>query len=172
MTGFDIVLADPPWRYAFSRSANRKIERHYDTLTIDRIRELAVPSSKDCVLFLWATSPKLPDAMSVLEAWGFTYKTSAVWDKVRIGMGYWFRGQHELLLVGTKGSPSPPQASVRVSSVFRSARQAHSQKPTEVQDWIDRAYPDKTKVELFARCRRPGWSAWGNEVASDVVLDL
>lgn len=77
-------------------------------MELEEIKTLSIPSADNAVLFLWATAPKLKEALEVMEAWGFEYRTNAVWDKEIIGMGYWFRGQHELLLVGVKGEFSPP----------------------------------------------------------------
>lgn len=102
MRKFNLIYADPPWKYRYSRSKSRRIENHYDTMTLQNIKDLPVQQiiADDCVLFLWATAPKLLEALEVLQAWGFGYRTCAVWDKEIIGMGYYFRGQHELLLVG------------------------------------------------------------------------
>lgn len=119
---------------------------------------------RNCILFLWATAPKLVEALEVMQFSGFTYKTHAVWDKVSLGLGYWFRGVHELLLVGTKGSPAPPPSHTRRRSIFVEKRRAHSQKPENVHDWIDRAFPDHRKIELFARRHRPGWVCIGKEL--------
>ena len=115
------------------------------------------------MLFMWATVAKLREAFEVMDGWGFEYKTHAVWDKEKIGMGYWFRGQHELLLVGTKGQASPPDAEHRVSSVFREARGKHSAKPQCVYEWIEAAFPDRLKLEMYCRSPRAGWAVFGNE---------
>jgi len=104
---YDVIYADPPWKYGFSKSDSRKIENQYPTMTTEEICELSVPSKDNSVLYLWATAPKLLEAMKVIYNWGFEYKTCAVWDKEIVGMGYWFRGQHELLLVATKGKYPP-----------------------------------------------------------------
>jgi len=163
---FSVIYSDPPWRYEFSKSPSRDIENQYPTMELEEILKLPIHeiSTTSAVLFLWATSPKLPEALSVMEAWGFEYKTCAIWDKEKIGMGYYFRQQHELLLVGTKGDMPPPEPSDRVSSVFRSPRGKHSKKPEIVYSYIESMYPDFDKVELFARSNRIGWEAWGNEV--------
>lgn len=110
-----MIYADPPWLYNHAPMGgnNRSIERHYPTMSVDAIKNLKVPSNKNSVLFLWATSPKLKEALDVMQCWGFEYKTNMVWDKKIIGMGYWFRGQHELLLVGVKGKFSPPTPHAR-----------------------------------------------------------
>jgi len=161
---FEVILADPPWRYQFSETQSREIENHYPTMDLDDIKNLNVPSADDSVLFLWATAPKLEEALEVLNSWGFTYKTCAVWDKEKIGMGYWFRGQHELLLVGTKGSFPAPEPSARFSSIIREPRSTHSTKPKVIYEMIEAMFPGRTYLELFCRTPRDGWEVWGNEV--------
>lgn len=162
---YDLIYCDPPWRYDHQESPNRDVENQYPTMTVEEICALDVPAADDCVLFMWATSPKLQEALEAIEAWGFTYKTHAIWDKLKIGMGYWFRGQHELLLVATKGKMSPPHTDNRVSSVFSYKRGKHSAKPIEVYDLIEQMLPNTTRIELFARTEREGWDSWGNETA-------
>lgn len=160
---FGIIYADPPWRYEDSLP-NRKIENHYDTMSLSEICNLDVPSDDDCVLYLWATAPKLEEALQVLRAWGFKYRTCAIWDKAVIGMGYWFRQQHELLLVGVKGKPKCPAASLRISSIFNSKRGGHSAKPSDVRKMIERQFQFVPRLEMFARVQHPGWQVFGNEV--------
>lgn len=168
---YELLLADPPWRYDFAETECREIENQYPTMSPDEIGALPVPAADDAALFLWATMPKLREAFLVMDAWGFAYKTGACWDKEKIGMGYWFRGQHELLLVGTRGDFPPPPEPRRPSSVFRSARARHSEKPECVYEAIEAMFPERfadpanpRAVELFCRTPRPGWAAWGNEV--------
>lgn len=162
---FGVIYADPPWRYDYSATENRDIENQYPTMDLAEICALPVPefAAPDCVLFLWATSPKLAESLKVVEAWGFEYRTCGVWDKEVIGMGYYFRQQHELLLIATKGQPGVPDPPNRVSSVIRSRREAHSKKPDVVYRLIESMYPQSRRVELFARSQRDGWSAWGNQ---------
>lgn len=162
---FNLIYADPPWRYEHSRTDSREIENHYPTMSLDEICSLPVPdlAAPDCTLFLWTTSPKLHESMTVLGAWGFNYRTCAVWDKEIIGMGYYFRQQHELLLVATKGRPPAPDPANRVSSIIRSRRERHSKKPEQVIELLESMYPKSTRIELFARQIREGWSAWGND---------
>ena len=121
---YGIIYADPPWRYDFSNTSNREIENHYPTMELQEIKDLGVPDicNEDCVLYLWATSAKAPEAFEVMEAWEFTYKSQFVWVKNKIGMGYWARNQHELLLIGTKGNFSPPEPENRISSVIHADR--------------------------------------------------
>lgn len=161
---YQLVYADPPWRYGFSRSKSRSIENQYPTMSVAEICALQIPVAKDAVLFLWATAPKLREALRVMDAWGFEYVTQAVWDKDKIGMGYWFRGQHELLLVGTRGHWPPPPPGARISSVWKERRGRHSAKPAGLRDMMSSAWPDAKRIELFARTATPGWDAWGNEV--------
>lgn len=172
MKKYQIIYADPPWRYEFSPSKCRDIENKYPTMEIGDIQNLPIRdiSDENCVLYLWATAPKLVEALSVINYWGFTYRTCMVWDKEIIGMGRWFRGQHELLLVGLKGkihTPPPPQ---RISSVYKERRTKHSKKPEYIKNKIGEWYPDKNKIELFARQKTEGWDVWGNEVESDIEL--
>ena len=161
---FDVVYADPPWSYEFTESKSREIENQYPTMGLDEIKDLKVPSAENCVLILWSTSPKLEEAMQVLNAWGFTYKTCAVWDKETIAMGYWWRQQHEILLLGVKGNPKVPDPEKRQSSVFREKRSAHSKKPEHYYEMIESMFPNKRYIELFARNEREGWSSYGNQI--------
>jgi N6-adenosine-specific RNA methylase IME4 len=115
------------------------------------------------VLFLWVTVPKNPEGLQVMAAWGFTYKTGAVWDKVKLGMGHWFRSQHELILVGTKGTMSPPAEFLRIPSVIRAPGKEHSAKPEALMTYIESAYPGLSKLEMYSRTPRDGWAAWGNQ---------
>jgi N6-adenosine-specific RNA methylase IME4/ParB-like chromosome segregation protein Spo0J len=159
----NLVLADPPWRYDFAETDNRQIENQYPSASVEEICDMTPKTQPNAVVFMWATVAKLQEAFEVMGAWGFDYKTSAVWDKEKIGMGYWFRGQHELLLVGTKGKFSPPEQEARVSSVFREPRGKHSAKPECVYQWIERAFPAAIKLEMFCRSPRAGWQTHGNE---------
>jgi len=120
----------------------------------------------DAILFLWATSPKLAEAMRVIDAWGFTYRTCMVWVKDRIGMGYYARQRHELLLIATRGRAPTPAPADRPDSVIEAPRTKHSAKPPIVHDMIERMYPRVKLGELFARTKRDGWLCWGNEVPS------
>ena len=164
---YAVVLADPPWRYEHPpMSGSRAVETHYPTMDLAAIKALPVGEllADDAVLFLWTTSPKLAESIEVLPAWGFGYRTCAVWVKASVGMGYYFRQRHELLLVGARGKMAPPAPADRRDSVFEAPRTKHSEKPAAVHEWIEQAYADEPKVELFARKPRAGWAVWGNEV--------
>lgn len=164
---FALLYADPPWQYEHVATESRAIENQYPTMTLDDLCALDVPAADDAVLFLWATSPKLAEALRVVEAWGFSYRTCAVWDKGVLGMGYYFRQEHELLLVAVRGSMPVPDPHVRPASIIRTRRRGHSEKPGVVYEHLERMYPQltaNTRVELFARTARDGWSSWGNEL--------
>jgi N6-adenosine-specific RNA methylase IME4 len=163
-----ILLADPPYHFAAYSAASgrdRSAERHYPTLSIAEICELPVADlvTSDAALFLWCTSPRLPDGLRVMDAWGFEYRSSLVWIKDRFGLGYWVRSQHEHLLIGVRGKMRSPLPAARPSSVVVGARREHSRKPDEIYTLIEAAYPNLPKIELFARAARPGWDCWGNE---------
>lgn len=160
---FNVLYVDPPWRYEHVKTESRAIENQYPTMALGDICDLAVPAADDAVLFIWATAPKLEEAMQVINAWGFIYRTCSVWDKEKIGMGYYFRQQHELLLVATCGDLPAPQETVRESSVHREKRGKHSSKPEYYAQLIERLYPEYPRIELFARSPREGWAVWGNE---------
>ena len=163
---FGVIYADPPWEYEFSQSGSRTIENHYPSMPLEEICNLPTMALADdnCILFLWATSPKLKQALSVMDAWGFEYKTNMVWIKERIGMGYYARQQHELLLIGTRGKPPTPPPEQRPSSIISSPRTEHSEKPEETYAIIESMYPKVPRIELFARKNREGWLSWGNQV--------
>lgn len=159
---FDIIYVDPPWKYDVWLRG--RPEDYYPTMTIEEICNLEIPASKNSVLFLWATNPMLEDALKVMNTWGFTYKTNLVWVKDKIGLGFYFRGQHELLLVGIKGDIRPPEESDRFPSVLSVSVGFHSEKPFEVYEIIEKMYPNGRYLELFARNKRENWASWGNQI--------
>jgi len=161
-----VLYADPPWQYEHPISNSRKIENQYSTMSLESIKQMNISIAKDAVLYLWATAPKLTEALSVMDSWGFAYRSCAIWDKGMIGMGYWFRIQHELLLVGVRGKKSPPKPEQRVSSILCVKRGQHSSKPDQVRHMISTWYPNERKLELFAREAHEGWDSFGNQVES------
>lgn len=161
---YDIIYGDPPWEYHFSETPTRALENQYPTMKLKDICNLKIPSAKNAILFLWCTSPKLiPEGVEVIKSWGFTYKTSMVWVKDKIGMGYYARSRHEYLLIATKGKPGTPEPSNRPDSVINAPRTEHSKKP-DLYEMIERMYPNRKYLELFARNKRKGWTSWGNEI--------
>lgn len=159
---FDLIYADPPWRLGNPDSAKAP-ENYYPTMPLEEIVALRPPAADDALLYLWAVNMLLPEALRVIEAWGFEYVANLVWVKPSIGLGAWTRNRHELLLVGRRGRYPPPDPEDRPDSVIEAARGRHSQKPDRVYELLERAHPHARKLELFARTQRPGWAAWGNE---------
>lgn len=166
---FTIIYADPPWSYNDKCDdgsvQSGGCENHYPSLTLSELKVLDVRSmsAPDSVLFLWATSPLLPDALELAKAWGFAYKASFVWDKVKHNMGHYNSVRHEFLLVCTKGSCTP-QVVTLFDSVQTIERTEHSVKPDEFRSIIDTLYPKGPRIELFARRNADGWASWGNEI--------
>jgi len=147
-------------------------------MSLDEICALPVAdiAAKDSALFLWATFPMLPEALRVIEAWGFRFKTTAfVWLKQNrraktwfYGMGFWTRSNAEICILATRGHPQRKDNSIHQFII--SPVEAHSKKPDEARDRIVRLMGDVPRVELFARQAAPGWHVWGNEVESTINL--
>jgi N6-adenosine-specific RNA methylase IME4 len=133
-------------------------------MTISELCALGVANvaEDNAVLFLWVTSPLLENAFDIIKAWGFKYKTSFVWDKVKHNMGHYNSVRHELLLVCTRGSCTPDVGKL-FDSVQSIERTEHSAKPQEFRDIIETIYTHGNKIELFARNKSEGWSVWGNQ---------
>lgn len=177
MKKYGIIYADPPWRYD-RKKVQGAAETHYSTMSIKDICSLNVSelADRDCVLFLWATFPMLPEALQVIKAWGFQYKSVAfVWLKQNksgkgwfYGLGFWTRGNAEICLLATKGKPH--RQSNRVHQFIISPLREHSQKPDEAREKILELMGDLPRLELFARSKADGWDVWGNEVISDVRI--
>ena len=160
---FSLILADPPWQLGNPDSSSAP-ENHYPTLPLATIAALELPAAADAVLFLWAVSSLLPDALQLMQAWGFSYRSNLVWVKPSIGPGVWLRNRHELLLLGVRGKHPPAEPERRADSVLEANRGRHSEKPEQVYELIERMYPAASKLELFARKSRPGWAVWGNQL--------
>lgn len=172
---FDVVYADPPWEYdsnrfydqgAFDTSVNA--EYQYPTLKVEQLAQLDVASisADDCLLFLWAVSPKLPQAIEVGTAWGFKYVTVGfVWDKQNPNPGHYTMSQCELCLIFKRGKIPQPRGARNIRQHVSEKKTKHSRKPDEVRDRIDLMFPQHKKIELFARKKlEPPWTAWGNEL--------
>jgi N6-adenosine-specific RNA methylase IME4 len=161
---YPLVLADPPWKfkvYDNETGLDNSPDAHYPTMETTDIAALEIPAAKHSILFLWTTVPHLPQALEVMTAWGFEYRSNFVWVKDRAGLGYRVRNQHEHLLLGVRGDIPPP--SPTPASVIKADRREHSRKPDAAYELIERMYPEFPKIELFARQGRKGWAAWGNQ---------
>lgn len=178
---YSCILADPPWEYRVwsKKGQGRSAESHYPTMDIEAIRALPVAelAAPDCTLFMWVTFPTLREALTVIDTWGFTYKTCAfVFIKQNKktpslfwGMGHWTRANAEICLLATKGNPK--RISAKVHQIVMSPIEEHSKKPDEVRDRIVELMGDLPRIELFARQAAPGWDSWGNEVETDIILE-
>jgi len=171
---YKTILVDPPWQYRNKKTGGSMIsgsESKYPTMSLDELLKLPIQnlSDRDCVLFLWATTPLLPEAFQLMKGWNFTYKTAIFWRKIMsLGMGFWFRGQMEMCLLGIKGKVKAFRA--QRCNVIQSKALKHSQKPVELYDLIE-PYILDPKIELFARNRREGWDVWGNEIDNDINME-
>lgn len=144
----------------------------YPTLTTDELCKLDVPSitARSCALFLWATVPLLDEAFEVMRAWGFKYKTSLFWIKSgRLGLGFWFRGDAEVLLLGIKGDVAAFR--FPISNVHTEKPREHSHKPDYYYRLLEKTHLEP-RIELFAAHKRSGWHSWGLEVESDIELGM
>ena len=168
---FNILLADPPWRYE-RNAVQGAAEKHYNTMNIEDICALPVAglAADDAVLFLWSTFPQISDALRVVKAWSFEFVTCAfVWIKLNkksgtpfFGCGFWTRSNAEICLLARKGKPRRQSRSVH--QLIISPVEAHSKKPDIVREKIVELMGDVPRIELFARERVPGWEAVGNEI--------
>jgi ParB/RepB/Spo0J family partition protein len=163
---YGVIYADPPWPFGVwaDSGKDRSADNHYPTMSTEAIKALPVPAGDDAVLFLWATPMMLPEAIEVMAAWGFKFKTCIVWEKDRDGLGYWVRNRVELLLIGSRGNVPAPPPGDQPPQIIKASRGRHSEKPTIVAEFIQRMFPNIAKLEMFARRARPGWDVWGNEV--------
>ena len=171
---YRVLYCDPPWKYGDSGiiskdgivEAYTKAETHYPTMSITELCALPIRdiSEPDAVLWLWTTSPLLAESFEVVKAWGFTYKASMIWSKVRHNVGHYVSVRHELLLICTRGSclPDVPTLFPSVQTIERTKE--HSAKPEEFRTIIDTIYPRGERIELFRRGpAAKGWDVWGNE---------
>jgi N6-adenosine-specific RNA methylase IME4 len=161
------ILADPPWQ--MNQTGNRGASRHYPLMSLDRICALPLKrfSAEDAHLWLWVTNADILQQVQVMEAWGFSYRSCLTWIKPRFGLGFYLRNQTEHLLFGVRGH-APVQFRGQ-GTWFYAPLQDHSHKPEEAYAIIERLSPGP-RLELFARRKRPGWDAWGNEIMPDVVI--
>jgi N6-adenosine-specific RNA methylase IME4 len=166
---YQVIYADPPWSYKNKKtggSMGSGALQKYNTMELSDICDLPIKSisDKNCCLFLWATTPLLPEAFEVMDLWGFKYKTAIYWRKIMsLGMGFWFRGQVEVCLFGIRGKI--PAFHCQKPNFIQSKVRKHSQKPDELLDLINPHIQNlNPKIELFARIKRDGWDCWGDEI--------
>jgi N6-adenosine-specific RNA methylase IME4 len=163
---YRIIYADPPWQYSDKRDGNfTGAEDHYKTMSIEELCNLPIKdiTQENAVLFLWVTSPLLAECFAVIDAWGFKYKASYIWDKIRGFVGHYNNVRHELLLICIKGSCMPDVTSKFDSIQGITKSPNHSEKPEYFRQIIDESYTYGNRIELFARKKSDKWDVWGNE---------
>ena len=174
---YNIIYADPPWKYDDCNRPGAGAANHYDVMHIDDLCKMPINelAAKNCVLFMWACYPMIQEALDLIKAWGFTYKTLAFqWvkttknGKIFWGNGGWTRANSEACLLAIKGKPKCQ--SHAVNQIIMSEVRKHSQKPDIVRDKIVELCGDLPRIELFARERASGWHVFGNEVESDIHI--
>lgn len=170
---YQIIYADPPWYEAGGGKIKRGADRHYPLMKTKDIMALPVQriADENCHLYLWTTNNFLPDALEVVEAWGFNYKTLITWVKDRFGLGQYFRGQTEHCIFAVRGFipykiDSTTGKRCQGVTYFYEKRGKHSEKPEKMREFIELVSdrPGFNKIELFARKKVEGWDVWGNEV--------
>jgi N6-adenosine-specific RNA methylase IME4 len=177
---YDVILADPPWTFSVwnAEKSDRHTSHKYDLMSTEQICSLPVKqiTADNCALFLWATWPNILNAFDVITSWGFTYRTLA-WEWVKakrnsmgfhFGMGYYTRSNPEPCLLAVKGTTKVAVHDVQ-ALIYSPVRQ-HSRKPDEQYRKIERLYPNRVYLEMFARRRRLGWDAFGNEIENSVII--
>jgi N6-adenosine-specific RNA methylase IME4 len=167
---YGMIVCDPPWSFEnwSAKGEAKNAKAHYDCMPLDALKALPVGhlAAGDCCLFLWATWPMLPEAMDLMRAWGFDYRTGGAWHKktsggkTAFGTGYRVRCACEPFLLGFIGNPSNSRSQ---RNLIEGVTREHSRKPDEAYRWAEAYMPDAWRVELFSRQARPGWDAWGNE---------
>ena len=171
---YGCILADPPWHFGM-RSEKGRVKcpdgaGHYRTMPLEEIKALPVAhlAAPDSVLALWATVPMLPEALEVVDAWGYRYLTLLTWAKRsrsdggwHFGTGYWLRNATEHLILAGLGQSGPRNRSTR--SLLAAPVREHSRKPDETYDLLE-ALCAGPYLELFARHARTGWDAWGDQL--------
>ena len=169
---FGVIYADPPWAYEMysDKGYGKSPYVHYDCMPHDELLamrdDVLFATAPDAVCFMWAVWPKLHEAMELMEAWGFTYKTGGAWHKKTkhgkdaFGTGYIMRSATEPFLIGTVGNPNIKNRSTR--NLIEDVVREHSRKPDCTYEMIENLF-DGAYLELFARNKRDGWEAWGNQ---------
>lgn len=171
---YAIIYADPPWDYKGQLQHNGPggketggAIRHYPTVTTKEMAtwDIASIAKENCLLFMWASSPHLDQAIELGKAWGFKWATVAfVWDKRRTNPGHYTLSQCELCLVFKRGRIPRPRGARNIRQLVSVIRKEHSKKPNEIRERIAQMFPTQAKIELFARNENRGWDSWGNEI--------
>lgn len=162
------ILADPPWD--INQRGNYGAIKHYDLMSLERIKVMPVAElcEDNAHLYLWCPNGLLPQALEVIKAWGFIFRSPIYWIKPRLGLGVYIRNASETCLFATRGK-APVKFHAQPNWLFAPQQPRHSEKPAEQFAIIERL-SDGPYLELFARRRQPGWDCWGNEIDSDIAI--
>jgi N6-adenosine-specific RNA methylase IME4 len=175
---YSLIYADPPWNVKKIKRKCRpnQVDFDYPTLTLEQIKSIPVSTLADenCCLFLWTTQAYLPKAFEVMESWGFKYQRTITWDKQNGMCLFGFHNRTEFLLFGYRGKLDMYPKRKTIPTIFQisSKKLRHSQKPDEIRNAIEVFANNGNKIELFARSKSEGWDVWGNEVESDINLEV
>lgn len=188
MKKYNIIYADPPWHFAskqlqkYNHTRFHSLDiKEYSTMTVKEICNLPIKyiTYNESALFLWVTDAHIPEALKVIEAWGFKYITVAfIWSKKTRNwkqvatLGSWTMKNCEICFFATKGHMLKYKKANNVYQLVEAMRTKHSVKPEEVRDRIVKLFGDIPRIELFARKKTNGWDCWGNEVESDIELKV
>jgi len=169
-SNFSLIYANPPWESKFLADESEEDTNDSYSMKFSDLKKMVIPVSDDAILLLWSSSSVLDKALQLMSAWGFKYRTNMIWDKQQIGFGQYVRGQHEMLLIGIRGSFTPPEEDVRVGSVYSEESNNQKTKPKWFYEQIERMFPNETYLELFASNKYSDrWTVFGNLVASEEV---
>lgn len=162
MGTYQVIVVDPPWPYGGTYDPDtHRVASPYPEMSIEQLMEFDIPAAADCVLWLWVTNAFMHEAYHVLEAWGFEAHTILTWDKQRIGVGFYLRGQTEHCILATKGKPIITHSAQ--GTLLSTKATTHSTKPDEFYKLVESLCPGN-KLDMFARKERKSWEVWGNEV--------
>lgn len=167
---YKTIYADPPWKEQGAGQSKRGADAHYDLMSTTEIAELPISRlihPEGCHLYLWTTNNFLPNALYVIEKWGFQYITTITWIKDQIGLGQYYRGltEHCIFATTEKRLPYKVIDGKRQQGVtgFFEPKGPHSVKPDKMREMIERvSYPDR--IELFARKQTKYWDTWGDQL--------
>lgn len=193
MNKYQLIYADPAWSWIARspKGEGRSAKQHYQVMDLQAIKDLPVASISEgrSTLCMWAIDPMLPQALEVMAAWGFEYKTVVFyWVKENkrssgffMGGGYYTRANPEICILGSRKKFSIGPLRIRGGGLARVRKDIrrlivspvgrHSEKPEEARIRLEQLFGDVSRVELFARSRRPGWDAWGNQVEGSIQLE-
>lgn len=178
---YQIIYCDPPWDYKGQKQHTGKggvdsggAITHYNCLKLQELKKFDVASiaDKNCLLFMWSTSPHLDQAIDLMKSWGFEWATVGfVWDKQKVNPGFYTMSQCELCLIGKRGKIPTPRGTRNIRQMVSIMRGKHSVKPDEVRKRIEKMFPTQMKLEMFARDNAPGWDVFGNEVKDSIIIN-